>query len=278
MILDSFNLEENMDNEHTSPLVSVIIPAFNAEASISATIRSVLAQTFSDFELLVLDDCSTDRTCQVVAELAQTDSRIHLLTSTCNAGVAAVRNRGIAASRGAFIALLDSDDCWLPEKLEKQLALLRKQNATVCYTSYALVNENMERVRSDHIVPDTIDYKGLLKENLIGCSTVLADAKVLKAHPFRSDFYHEDFVLWLELLKAGERFVGCREVLSCWCYRENSRSFNKFKSFQNRWRVYRKSEKLSVFSSLYFSAYYMVAGLKKYTRRKFSGKSVDVDR
>lgn len=250
--------------EERTPLVSVIMPAFNAEASIAAAIESVQAQTISDFELIILDDCSTDHTCGIVERFASEDRRIRFYPGTQNIGVAAIRNKGIDLSRGAYIALLDSDDIWHPQKLEKQLDCLKANQADFCYTSYALVNEQMEKVRPDYIVPVTIDCQGLLKENVIGCSTVLATAETFKSRPFRTDFYHEDYVLWLELLKAGRKLVGCPEVLVSWCYRVNSRSYNKFKSLYNRWAIYRNIMGLSAVRSLYYLACYAVAGLQKY--------------
>lgn len=253
-----------MAPENTHPLVSVIMPAYNAEATIAEAVESVCRQSISDIELIILDDCSSDRTCQIVKQLAAEDPRIRFYPGSENCGVAAVRNKGIDLSTGAYVALLDSDDTWEPRKLESQLARMQTTGAAVCYTSYAIVDHALQKIRRDYIVPPSIDYYGLLKENVIGCSTVLIEAKVLKAHKFRTDFYHEDYVLWLELLKEGHKAVGETKVLTNWRYQENSRSYDKGKSLRNRWKIYRKTEKLSLAGSVYYLFHYAAAALKKY--------------
>lgn len=250
------------------PLVSVIMPAYNAESTIAAAIESVCAQSMANLELIVLDDCSSDQTCEIVKQLAAKDQRIQFYPASRNSGVAAIRNKGIELSTGDYIALLDSDDTWHPKKLEKQLECLKNAKASLCYTSYGIVDDALCKIRPDYIVPEYIDYCGLLKENVIGCSTVLTEARVLKEHKFRTDFYHEDYVLWLELLKAGCKVTGVPEVLVNWRYQENSRSYNKWKSLRNRWKIYRQMEKLSPVSSVFYCLNYASAGLKKYMCRR----------
>ena len=243
--------------------VSIILPAYNAQDTIENAIRSVLAQTIGEWELLILDDASTDAT-EAVVKTFQEDPRVQFFPSSVNRGVAATRNEGIEKSTGQWIAFLDSDDTWAPDKLEKQLLRLQEADASLCYTSYALVDLNGKKVRGDYMVPETVDYSALLRENVIGCSTVLVEASVVKAHPFEPGFYHEDYVLWCKLLKAGYRAVGCPEVLMNWCYRENSRSYNKFKSLQKRWEIYRKALQLPLWTSAANIMSYAFAGMKKY--------------
>lgn len=254
-----------MDSDvRNAPRVSVIMPAYNAEAYIEAAIRSVMNQTMPDWELIVLDDGSRDGTCGIVEGLAAEDPRVTLVRNSENMGVARTRNRGFDLCSGRYAALLDSDDVWHPDKLEKQLARMEQTGAELSCTSYAIVDADGKKIRNDVTVPEWITFEQLLKVNKIGCSTVMLDARILKEHRFRTDFYHEDYVLWLQLLRSGIRAAGCTEVLADWRYIANSRSFNKKKAAGNRWKIYREYLGLSLPKSLWLFANYGASGLKKY--------------
>lgn len=253
------------------PLVSVVMPAYNAAAYIREAIESVLNQTVTDWELIVVDDCSKDDSLQIAQSYADKDPRITVMRNAQNAGVARTRNRAIECSQGRYIAFLDSDDAWYPEKLQRQTALLEETGADMAYCSYAIAGAESVSVRPDYIVPEQIDYKGLLRENVISCSAMLIKADIVKAIRFNTDFYHEDYVLGLEILKAGYKAVGCREVLMHWRYIENSRSFNKKKAAKNRWRIYREYLGLPLHKSLYLFGHYAAAGLRKYRKRQNHG-------
>ncbi len=245
-------------------LVSVIMPAYNAEDYIEAAIRSVMAQTVTDWELFVLDDGSTDNTCAVVEALEKEDFRVRLLRNERNLGAANTRNRGFELSRGNYVALLDSDDVWKPDKLEKQIALLEETGADFAYCSYAIVDAGGNPVKRDYIVPEQVSFESLLRENCIGCSTVLLKGEVVKKHRFTPNFFHEDYVLWLQLIQAGLRGVGCTQVLASWRYIATSRSFDKKKAAQNRWRIYRDYLKLPLWKSAWVFCGYVTSSLKKY--------------
>lgn len=246
------------------PLVSVIMPAYNAEAYIERAIRSVMEQTVDSWELLVLDDCSSDDTRQIVSALAMQDARIRLHTCEKNCGVAQARNRGLELSRGSYVAFLDSDDVWNVQKLEKQLTCIQKNDADICYCSYALINKDGQKAHADYLVPETVTYEDMLKENFLGCSTVMLSSAVAKAYRFQEEFYHEDYALWVQLLKDGYLASGCTEVLVDWRHLENSRSFNKLKSAQKRWEIYRKCLKLPVVRCIWLMFGYTITGLRKY--------------
>ena len=254
--------------ENNRPLVSVIMPAYNAARFVEAAVRSVLAQTVTDWELLVLDDGSSDETVSIVAALAEQDGRIRLLPNEANMGVARTRNRGFDLCRGAYVALLDSDDVWHPEKLEKQLALARQTGAQLIYSSYAIVDSRGNMAKPTYVVPETVDFPALLKENVIGCSTVLLDGTLLETYRFQTDFYHEDYVLWLQMLRDGHLAAGCTEPLVDWRFLENSRSFDKRKSARNRWRIYRDYLHLSLVRSVCCFAAYAYHGFRKYRRSR----------
>lgn len=251
--------------EHNEmPTVSVIMPAYNAQRFVEAAIRSVMTQTFPDWELLVLDDGSTDATLAIAQKLAQEDNRIRFLPNDRNMGVARTRNRGFDLCRGRYVALLDSDDVWHPDKLEKQLCLAQRTGAALIYSAYAIVDAQGKQVKADYLVPQKVDLTHLLKENVIGCSTVLLDRQAVGDYRFQTDFYHEDYVLWLQLLQDGFTAAGCAETLVDWRYLENSRSFDKRKSAANRWRIYRQCLKLPLGKSLWYFGSYALRGLKKY--------------
>lgn len=248
----------------STPLVSVIMPAYNAEKYIEQAIRSVQKQTVRSWELIVVDDRSTDKTAEQIRRLAAEDMRIIPVYSETNHGAAESRNIALRQCRGEFVALLDADDVWHPQKLERELERARETDADLVYSSYAMIDEQGTRCFSDFIVEESTDLQSMLNCNTIGCSTVLMKAKVLEKRPFVTDFYHEDYVMWLSLLQAGCKAVGVRDILVDYRVARGSRSFNKLKSARNRWRVYRDYLKLPLIPSVKAMAGYAINGLKKY--------------
>ena len=253
---------------NNAPMVSVIMPAYNAESTLMRAVLSVVHQTFTNWELLIIDDASADNTLSIAKEISAEDTRISVLSSCVNLGAAASRNKGIRLCKGTYVAFIDSDDVWYPEKLEKQLDLISKTGADLCYTAYAIVNLAGDKVRADYCVPEHTSYEALLCENVIGCSTVLLSAALVQSHPFVTNFYHEDYSLWLTLLKEDCHAVGCNEVLVKWCLREGSRSYSKLKSLKMRWKIYRNQLHIPPWKSIHYLLAYIYAGLKKYKKLK----------
>lgn len=247
------------------PLVSVIMPAYNAEKYIGEAIASVCAQTYENWELLILDDGSADRTAEIAQAYAQRDARIRVLHNPQNMGVARTRNRGFDLAQGEWIALLDSDDRWRVQKLERQLALAVHSGSRLLYTSYALFADT-EREMRVYRVPQSVDYRRLLGENVIGCSTVLLHRSLLERLRFREDVFHEDYALWLAILRGGDSAAGCTEVLADWRISEQSRSFDKRAAAKNRWRIYRDVERLSLPRSARAFFTYALHGVRKHGR------------
>lgn len=246
------------------PLVTVIMPAYNAERFLEEAVASVVNQTVTDWELLILEDCAKDGTLALAQALAARDSRITVLPNKENMGVARTRNRGFDLARGKYVALLDSDDVWHPEKLEKQIARLEETGADLSYTSYAIVDVEGNKCKADYLVPEVVTYKSQLTKNAIGCSTVMLRGTLLDQYRFATDYYHEDYVLWIQLLRDGHKAAGCREILTDWRYVENSRSFNKVKAAKNRWRIYRDYLKMPLHERLCAFAVYAVTSVIKY--------------
>jgi teichuronic acid biosynthesis glycosyltransferase TuaG len=239
-----------------SSAVSIITPAFNAERFIAETIRSVQSQTHGDWEMLVVDDVSSDRTRDIVSDIAASDSRVRLIAQEENLGPAETRNRGLAEARGRFVAFLDSDDLWLPEKLSKQLTFMRQKNAAMSYTAYRIINEKGELVGRPVRAPANMDYRGLLKNTAIGCLTVILDREQtgpLRMLPLPQ---HEDLTLWYSILKRGIVAQGIQEDLARYRIVRGSTSRNKVRSARHMWKVYRQVERLSLPDALWCYGHY----------------------
>jgi len=250
-----------------SPLVSVIVPAYNCEKYIGDSVRSALDQTLINLEVIAIDDASSDGTPDVLSSLADQDDRIRIFRNGERLDAANTRNRGFELARGRYIALLDGDDLWLPDKLEKQLALMEQSNCDFCYTAYTFINENGQIFGKPYLVPAQVSLKRLVRENVIGCSTTLCKEELLKKHPMRPDYAHEDYVLWLELLQSGYKACGVTESLVLYRVQQESRSGNKKRAAKSRWHVYRDFLKMSLpQASLAFLSYAAHGILKYYGR------------
>jgi len=250
--------------ETVKPLVSVIMPAYNAEKYIAEAIESVVAQSYENWELIVIDDCSADNTAEIARSFAEKDGRIRLIKNNKNIGAAETRNKGLDLAKGEYIALLDSDDVWLPEKTEKQLELAEQTEADIVYCSYAMIDENGAKIHKEYVVPESTDFDSMLEANVIGCSTAMVRAAVLKEHPFSETYYHEDYVLWMELLRDGCAAKGLPQVLAHYRILKNSRSNNKLNSAVQRWIIYRDCFEMTMLESLRCFSAYAVNGLKKH--------------
>lgn len=256
----------NYNTEQMQPLVSVIMPAYNAEAFIKEAILSVLNQSVSDLELIVIDDGSTDKTQRIITELAQRDERIYPIVNEENMGVARTRNRGLALCRGKYVALLDSDDYWKPQFLEKMLQRAEETKADICYCSYEIVDEQGKKLCNDFIVPTNTDFDRFLEQTVISCSTAVMIDGLAKKYRFPTHIYHEDTALWLEILRDGAVARGVGEVLAAYRQRAKSRSSDKLVSAIRRWEIYRKYLKLPIGQSVRAIVRYAYYGLVKYKR------------
>lgn len=245
------------------PEVSIITPLYNAEHTIKETINSVQAQTFSDWELLLIDDCSTDKTVDTVKELISSDSRIKLICRKWNAGPAVTRNRGIQKAKGRFIAFLDADDLWHQDKLRIQLDFMKKNGCDLSYTSYQKINQESEKLGIIH-APSHVSYTDLLKTNSIGCLTAIYDTTKLGKIYMPNISKRQDFGLWLKIMKQNAKALGIDEVLAY--YRigaKNSVSANKMLAVKYQWRIYTEFEQLSIAVSIYNLFFYAINGFIK---------------
>ena len=253
-------------------LVSVIVPVYNSEKTIEKAIKSVVLQTYSNLQILVVDDCSTDNTVNIIKNMAQEDSRICYYINSKNLGVAETRNFACNQAKGTYIAFLDSDDEWYPEKLQLQLEYLSQFEGDICYTAYEIVDKYKDNVYKKYMVPLQVSYKELLKENVICCSTVLIKKEILDKNPFTTEYFHEDFILWLNLLKKGNIAIGLQQYLTR--YTKGGRSSDKINAMYNRWQIYRKYEHLHIISAIYYFVFYGINGIRKYYINKKSYTSI----
>ena len=247
-----------------TPLVSIIMPAYNCEKYITEAIASVVNQTYPNWELIVIDDGSQDNTINIVEGLALKDKRINLCQNEHNIGVSKTRNKGISIAKGQWIAFLDSDDCWAPEKLERQLCISEKhKDVEFIFSASHFMDENGGLYKWIMPVPKVVTYRDLLKHNVISCSSILISRQCLGNNRMISDAIHEDFALWLEILKNGTIAYGINEPLLIYRVSSNSKSGNKIKSAKMLYKTYRFL-KINIFITLYYMFFYALYGFKKY--------------
>lgn len=245
-------------------MVSIITPCYNSANFLADTIESVLAQTYSDWEMLIVDDCSTDGSYEIAESYAKKDSRIKLLRTEKSSG-SPVRPRNIAIenAKGRYIAFLDSDDLWLPGKLEAQMKIFAEHDDTaIAFSYYEKISETGERSERVIVSPSKVTYRQLLKGNVIGCLTGMYDTdKVGKiALEYRG---HEDCVMWLSILRKGFCARNTNDVQALYRVRNGSVSANKLKALTWQWQIYRDSEKLGLISSMYNFAFYAIKAVVK---------------
>lgn len=245
-------------------LVSIIVPTYNACEYIQQTISSVLFQTYHNWELLIIDDCSSDNTISIVKEFAESNPRIRYFSTNQNTGSPSQpRNIGIEQAKGDYIAFLDSDDIWLPNKLEEQLAFMQEYGYDFVYSNYEKMSWDGKREQRIVKVKGSASYKDILKTNEIPCLTVLLRRELLNDVRFKS-VPDEDCVCWLDILKKGYKAYNTGKVHAVYREAKQSRSSNKFKMFKERWYILRDIEKVSFVPAVYYLTIYAFRGLAKY--------------
>lgn len=241
--------------------VSVIMPAYNAAAYIAEAVDSVFLQQVN-WELIIIDDCSTDDTKSVLEEYLQ-DPRVIYWKNDTNLGVAASRNLGIQKAAGAYIAFLDADDRWTAGKLESQLRLMQEKNAVLCSTARALMDQKGKLTGKIIPVKEKITYKSLLYSNCISMSSAVIKREIAMEFPMEQDYLHEDYILWLMVLKKYGVAYGINEPMLEYRISQGSKSGNKFKSAKMTFGVYRHIG-LNIFQSIYYFISYTIHGILKY--------------
>ena len=239
-------------------LVSIIMPAYNCEDLIGITLDSVINQTYKNWEVIVVDDCSADHTAEVVQEYIKKDNRINYHKLERNSGAAVARNKAIDIASGRYIAFLDSDDVWFPKKLTKQTRIMEKNGYGFTCTSYTKIGEQGEYLNRTIVAKPKSDYDGLLK-TCPGNSTVIYDAEKLGKFKIPDIKKRNDYVMWLQVIKKEKYLYGIEEPLGSHRIRTEGISSNKKSLVGYHWKVYREIEKLSLVKSCYLILYWIVA-------------------
>lgn len=244
-------------------LISIIMAAYNTEKTIEQAINSVLSQTYTNFELLVVNDCSKDRTVELVKDIVAKDSRVRLISNVKNSGVSYTRKHGLEEAKGDWIAILDSDDAWEPEKLEKQIVLQRRTNADLLFTGSAFMDSEGHPIDWCLHAPKEVTYRQLLKQNVLSNSSALVRKELYAKYYAIGDGMHEDFAIWLSILKEGKKAFGVDEPLLIYRIAKSSKSGNKVKAARMNWNTYRYVG-LNLMEAIYYECWYIFNGIRKY--------------
>ncbi len=245
-------------------LVSIITPTYNSAKYIAETIQSVQNQTYSNWEMLIVDDCSTDETLAIVKEKSEVDSRIKWFKLDKNSGPGLARNKGIENAKGDFMTFLDADDIWFPTFIENSIKTIKEVNIPFVFSSYKRSDEELNFVYSDFIVPQKVNYLDILKTNSISCLTAFIDVSQLGKKNMPLIKKRQDMGLWLQYLKEIPYAYGIQETQAIYRIRKNSLSRNKLALLKYQWEFYYKYEKLGFFMSIYIMLCWMYNGYVKY--------------
>lgn len=246
-----------------TPSVSIIMPSYNCKEYISYSIESVREQTYTDWELLIVDDHSTDGTVDLLKEWEKADGRIRIFYQTVNEGTAVARNIALAHARGRYIAFLDSDDRWKKDKLEAQLAYMMDNKYAFTFTAYEWIDQKGEYLNKYIRAPKRVDYQTMLKNTIVGCLTVLIDRDQVGDFRMPNIRTRQDLATWLMILKRGFRAFGLNEILAEYRVGNESISKNKWKAAKNNWHVYRQIEQLNFLQSSWYFSHYAYNAIRK---------------
>ena len=231
-------------------LISIVMPVYNAAAYLEKTIGSAQGQTCQNWELIAVDDCSSDNSFEMLRRMAEQDPRIHPVKQEKNAGAAMARNRGIQLAKGRYLAFLDSDDLWAEQKLEKELAFLKERQAAFVFTSYEFGDSEGRGNGKIVHVPAELTYRKALSRTVIFTTTVLFDLeKIDKKLVMMPDVKSEDTATWWQILRSGYTAFGLDENLAVYRRPASSLSSNKVEAVRRIWNLYRNQDKLSLAES-----------------------------
>ena len=245
-------------------LVSIIVPVYNADKFIQETINSVLNQTYNNFELLLIEDMSTDKSIEIIKKNIEKDSRIKLITNTKKQGAAGVRNIGIKEAKGRFIAYIDADDYWVKTKLEEQINFMKENNCAFSFTGYEFAHNDLSLTGKKVHVPNKINYKGALKNTTIFTTTVMFDLdKISKEQIYMPKVKSEDTACWWHILRNGYSAYGLNKILAYYRRSNNTLSSNKIEAIKRIWNLYRKQEHLGILYSIYNFIFWAFNAVKR---------------
>ena len=247
-----------------SDLISIITPTYNSEKFITETINSVQGQTYNNWELIIIDDCSTDNTIATVEKIQENESRITLIRNKENSGPAVTRNKGINVAKGDYITFLDGDDIWFPYFLERSLTTCKEKSSEFVFASYERRDENLQPLLSNFNVPEKVAYRDVLKSCPISCLTAFIDIRRIGKFYMPIMNKRQDWGLWLAILKRVDYAYGIEEPLAIYRMRKDSVSRSKRKLIPYVWMIYRDVEGFDAIKSSYYFFHWAFNGFKKY--------------
>ncbi len=248
-----------MENE----LVSIILPVYNSEEYLTDCINSVLLQKYSNWELIIVDDCSTDSSLLICEEFSSNYENISLFKQSSNYGAGVSRNLGLLHSKGNFICFIDSDDLWDSEKLFLQIEFMKLHKCPISFHSYRLIDRNGNDLDKIVNAVDKIEYYSYLKNTIIGLSTSMINIQITGKFEFSTIRTRQDTLLWITFFKNGYFALGLPFVCSSYRVRNNSISSNKFLAVKKVWDLYYNNQKLGLGNSIYYFSFYIINAIKK---------------
>lgn len=237
--------------EFVKGLVSVITPVYNAERFLENTLQSVIDQTYKNIEIVLVDDCSKDKSAKIIERFMSEGIQISYHLQDLNRGAGAARNKALELARGQYVAFLDSDDVWLPQKIEQQIALMKEKQTGFSYAAIEMIDENGKQIKSKRNIKETCDYKYLLHNTIIATSSVVIDRSILGDFRMPLRRGGQDYATWLMLLRNGEVAYGINEVLSQYRVVSGSLSSNKLKSIKQVWEIQTIDESIGKIRALF---------------------------
>lgn len=253
-----------MYKSQSQPLVSVVVPVYNAQKFLEQTIDSVIEQTYKNWELILVNDASTDNSLRIIEKYIAKDSRISMSSFKANVGVAQARNDGTQKAKGKYLAFLDADDLWHKNKLHKQVRFMQNQSCGFTFSGYEFADSTGAPTGTKVSVPQRISYKESLKNHIIWTSTVMIDIHMLGKNPiYMPNIRAEDTATWWQILKVVDNAHGINETLAYYRRTDNSLSANKLQAMKDSWNLYFETEKLGLMSSSYHFMWYGFNAVRK---------------
>jgi len=254
-----------MKPEFNQPLVSIITPVYNSMQFLESTINSVIVQSYSNWEWILVDDCSTDGSSELLESLHEREPRVRLFRNPHNLGQGKSRNLAIEKASGDFIAFLDSDDLWVKEKLSIQIEYMAKRQVYFTHTSYGYIDEHGDRIKDTfHVSSHPISYRDLLRRTEISCLTAIYDAKNLGKFYMTEDRTKEDYALWLSILKTGVVSQGLDQELAFYRQHGNSTTSKKYRLILDHYTFLKDNQRLGTLQALKYTLAWIINGFLRY--------------
>lgn len=253
-----------MNKDYVKDRVSVIIPIYNAEKYVRETLASVFAQTYKNIEIVLVDDCSKDKSAEIITKLKEQHPEIIYFLQPHNMGAGAARNKALELATGQYVAFLDSDDVWFPQKTARQIALMKEKKSPFSYAAIEMMDESGKIIKKKRNIRETCDYKYLLHNTIIATSSVIVDRNVLGDFRMPLRRGGQDYATWLKLLRNGVVAYGINEVLVRYRVGSNSLSSNKLKSVKQVWEIQTRDEHINPVLAMFHVGCFVINAVKKY--------------